>query len=96
MRLPFLLVFVVWRILSVSTTNPIPKHITILNKSGTRLQVLWVSPTGQQIPFSDVYNGAHVDVDSFVNHTFVVRQMNIDSKQSRVGYLTVDDSDSQG
>jgi hypothetical protein len=96
MRLSLLLVVTLWSILGVSTTDPIPKHITILNKSGTRLQVLWVSPTGQQVPFSDVYNGARMGVDSFVNHTFIVRQMNVESKQSRIGYLTVDSSDSQG
>lgn len=66
-----------------------------MNKSGTRLQVLWVSPTGDQVPFSDIYNGARVSVDSFVNHTFVIRQMNVEAKQSRIGYLTVDNSDNQ-
>lgn len=75
----------------------IPKHLQILNKSGAKLQVFWVNPiTSQQVPFSQVYNGAHLSVDSYVNHTFVIRQTKTETEESHIGYVQVTDSDNQG
>jgi hypothetical protein len=80
-----------------SISEMVPKHLEILNDSGAKLQVFWINPsTGQQMPFSQVYNGAHLSVDSFVNHTFVIRQTKVETKESRIGYVKVTDADNQG
>jgi hypothetical protein len=75
----------------------VPKHFEILNDSGAKLKVYWIDPaTGQQQPFSTLYNGAHVSVNSYVNHTFVVRQTDPDNKESRINYVKVGEKDDQG
>ena len=97
MRLELFLSVFFWSFHRVSTTEFIPKHVEILNESGAKIQVFWIEPsTGRQVPFSDVYNGAHLNVESFTNHTFVVRQMKAELKESRIGYVTVTDSNNQG
>ena len=88
--------FVLSYISIVSTSPQIAKHVTILNKSGSKLQVYWLTPSGKQVPFADVYNGARKEIDSFVNHTFVVRQADVESQQSRIGYLTVGETENEG
>jgi hypothetical protein len=80
-----------------SVPEVVPKHLEILNDSGANLQVFWINPsTGQQMPFSQMYNGAHLSVDSFVNHTFVIRQTKLETKESRIGYVKVSNTDNQG
>ena len=51
------------------------RSITIMNESSRRIEVHWVDPeTGEMVLQStpDILNGASLDLDSFVGHTFEV------------------------
>lgn len=86
-----------WCLLGIATAGTLSKHVEILNRSGGKLQVDWIDPsTKMSVPFSAVYNGAHLNVDSYINHTFVVRQTKTETKESRIGYVTVTEDDNQG
>jgi hypothetical protein len=96
MRLKSVLLLQLWY-LSVSTSsNVIPKHFTLLNKSGGKLQILWVNPKGEHVPFSNVYNGARLAIDTYVNHSFVLRQSMDSTQESRINYITVKDNYDDG
>lgn len=54
------------------------RHISILNHSGRRVQILWIHPdTKEGVLMSDphVANGADFPLDSFVGHTFEAREL---------------------
>ena len=51
------------------------RHVELVNESGNNVAVDWLNPaTGDRVPFAEsAMNGERVVVDSYVNHTFVVR-----------------------
>ena len=54
------------------------RSITIMNESGRRVDIHWVHPdTGEMVLQSDpdVLNGASMDLNSYVSHTFQVREL---------------------
>jgi len=54
------------------------RSIQIMNESGRRVVVHWINPdTGEMVLQSDpdVLNGASMDLNSFVGHTFEVREL---------------------
>jgi hypothetical protein len=54
--------------------NPLSRHLTIINDSGDTLEVDWVHPiTGKMHPYWTGDAGQNFVVDSFVNHTFLIR-----------------------
>jgi hypothetical protein len=96
MRFNSILLLPFWYLGVSKSSNVIPKHFTLLNKSGAKLQVLWVNPKGEHVPFSNVYNGARLAIESFVNHSFVLRQTNDSTQESRMNYITVKDNYDEG
>ena len=57
---------------------PDERSITIMNDSGRRADIHWVNPdTGEMVLQSnpDVLNGASMDLNSYVGHTFQVREL---------------------
>jgi 2OG-Fe(II) oxygenase superfamily len=58
--------------------DPYMRHIEISNESGERVAIDWVDPiTGELRPYgvSEPSPNHHFSIDSFVNHTFVVRKV---------------------
>jgi hypothetical protein len=51
------------------------RHLELVNLSNERIAVDWINPgTGQSVPFySGVIPGERLALDSFVNHTFLIR-----------------------
>lgn len=69
---------VVLLILSPTPTSaqPVSRPIQITNESGKRAEVFWVDPNGQlvkQTP-SFLVNGQTLELNSYVNHTFLVKE----------------------
>lgn len=97
MRAATLVVYSCCCLLDIATAGTLSKHVDILNQSGGNLEVYWIDPSSNaQVPFSDVYNGTQLKVASYINHTFVVRQTKAETKESRTGYVTVTEDDTQG
>jgi 2OG-Fe(II) oxygenase superfamily len=56
--------------------HPLARHIELSNESGERLQIEWVHPkTGEHVPYgvSEPTLNHRFTLESFVNHTFIVR-----------------------
>lgn len=50
------------------------RKLELLNESGERVAVEWISPaTGEAFPYWNGQDGEKMFLDSYVNHTFVVR-----------------------
>jgi hypothetical protein len=81
------------------------RSITIQNDSGTKVEIYWINPsTGQGLLQSSpyIYNGAALNLNSFVTHTFEAREMPgkggtcLGKDQTcRIGYFTVNKNDDQ-
>lgn len=81
------------------------RNIVMQNDSGTKVEIYWIHPqTGegllQSSPF--IYNGASMNLNSFVTHSFEAREMPGKNKKClgneqtcRVGYFTVNKNDNQ-
>ncbi|EEC49517.1 predicted protein [Phaeodactylum tricornutum CCAP 1055/1] len=51
------------------------RHLEFVNRSGERISVDWLNPlTGQPVLLGAPVNGETIPLDSFVNHTFAIRQ----------------------
>ena len=62
----------------VAQATDTARSITIMNESGRRVDVHWIHPdTGEMVIQSegDVLNGASIDLNSYVGHTFQVREL---------------------
>lgn len=80
------------------------RHVEIMNESGKKMEVFWLDPrTGQNVKIADqnvIYNGASYELDSFVDHTFVLREVTRQNetcgsrggRECHISYVTVSDS----
>lgn len=105
MRGYFLSIAAVWTAITFIHASQIPRGINIVNNSGARVEVHWVHPsTGERVlqssPF--IHNGASLHLNSFVTHSFEVREMPGksgkclgDDQTCRLGYFTVNENDDQ-
>jgi hypothetical protein len=62
---------------SHATTHPLRRPIQIKNDSGLKTEVYWVGPQGQMVlqsPPGAMSSGNTLTLDSYVNHTFVVKE----------------------
>ena len=89
-----------------SSTTSLSRSITILNESGSRIEVYWIHPeTGEGTLMStpDVLNGANFPLNSFVGHQFEIRELpgkatgvcKSEGQVCRNGYFTVSENDDQ-
>lgn len=72
------------------------RALDIWNESGHKLRVYWLRPeTGEAVRFKDVESGAKFVINSFVNHTFMVRdetsECQAHEENCHVNYITVSD-----
>jgi hypothetical protein len=74
-----------------SASSAVPslrRHLELVNQSNERVAVDWIHPdTGESVPFSTgVTPGERIALDSFVNHTFLIRYpTNATASCSKVG-----------
>ena len=87
--------------------HPTERSITIMNESGRRVDIHWVHPdTGEMVLQSnpDILNGASMDLNSYVGHTFQVRELPAkktgvcagEGEVCRVDHFTVNTNADQG
>lgn len=71
------------------------RAVDISNESGHKLQVYWLSETGEAVRYADVMNGDKAIINSFVNHTFMLRDESSscdnEDENCHVNYITVSD-----
>ena len=83
------------------------RSIIIMNESSRRIEIHWVDPvTGDMVLQSepDILDGASLELDSFVGHTFEVRELPAkktgvcagDDQTCRVNHFTVSSNNDQG
>ncbi len=83
------------------------RSIMIMNESSRRIEVNWVDPvTGEMVLQSepDILNGASLALDSFVGHTFEVRELPAkktgicagNDQTCRINHFTVSSNNDQG
>ena len=66
--------FALLALLSYPTTAAFERSFKVVNESGERVSVEWVNPdNGNRIPLGAPTSGQSLNIDSFVNHTFVIR-----------------------
>ena len=91
---------------SVVLAANVERQITIMNESGRRVEIHWIHPdTGELVLQStpDILNGASMNLNSYVSHTFEVRELpgkktgvcEGEEQQCRVDYFTVNSNDDQ-
>lgn len=102
------ILLMVLQVLSVAhAAHPTERSITIMNESGRRVVIHWVHPdTGEMVLQSDpdVLNGASMDLNSYVGHTFQVRELPAkktgvcggEGEVCRVDHFTVNTNSDQG
>jgi len=79
-----------------SSAVDLSRAVDISNESGHKLQVYWLRPeTGEAVRYTDVTSGATAVINSFVNHTFMIRdeedECNEQEENCHVQYITVTD-----
>jgi 2OG-Fe(II) oxygenase superfamily len=51
------------------------RHFQVVNQSGKKVTVEWINPeSGQSVPLGAPTNGESITFNSFVNHTFVIKE----------------------
>ena len=51
------------------------RAVDIQNESGERLELYWLRPgSGEAVKYMDLENGAKIHFNSFINHTFMLRE----------------------
>ena len=86
---------------SLVSSSDLSRAVDIQNQSGNTLEVYWVNPrNGKAIRYSDLRSGAKLAINSYVNHTFMVRDgegetCNSEDEDCHVNYITVTESDHQ-
>lgn len=91
----------------LASDSPDARNIQILNESGRRVDVHWIHPQTQEMVLQstpDIMAGASFALNSFVTHSFQVREL--PGKKSgvcegtegecRVDYFTVNENTDQG
>ncbi|KAL7476262.1 hypothetical protein ACHAW6_002140 [Cyclotella cf. meneghiniana] len=89
-----------------SGQHSIERPISIMNQSGRRVEVHWVPPyQGEMVLQSkpDILNGASLNLNSYVGHTFQVRELPGkvsgvcagENQQCRIEHFTVNSNDNQ-
>eukprot|EP00804_Cyclotella_cryptica_P029451 CCRYP_011270-RA/>CCRYP_011270-RA protein AED:0.18 eAED:0.18 QI:2826/1/1/1/0.75/0.4/5/1530/114 len=92
---------------TASGQQSIERSIAIMNQSGRRVDVHWVPPyKGEMILQSkpDILNGASLNLNSYVGHTFQVRELPGkvsgvcagENQQCRIEHFTVNANENQG
>ena len=74
------------------------RHLELSNESGERLQIEWVHPlTGELVPYgvAEPSSDKHISLDTYVNHTFVVRTITLKKASMRSTVLTVGEQEEQ-
>lgn len=74
------------------------RMLDIWNESGHKLQIYWLKPdTGEAVRYADVKIGDKAKINSFVNHTFMVRDDTEECEENEeachVTYITVGEDD---
>ena len=93
--------------LRASTESPDARSIQILNESGRRVDVSWIHPQTEELVLQstpDVLAGASFSLNSFVSHSFLVREMpgkktgecEGSEGECRVDYFSVNENHDQG
>ena len=83
------------------------RSITIMNKSGRRVDIHWVHPDTNEMVLQtdpDILNGASMDLNSYVGHTFQVRELPAkktgvcggEDETCRIDHFTVNANKDQG
>jgi hypothetical protein len=73
---------------SANAVAALRRHLELVNQSNEQVAVDWIRPeTGEAVPFySEVTPGERLALDSFVNHTFLIRYpTNVTASCSEVG-----------
>ena len=91
----------------VTSESPDARSIQILNESGRRVDISWIHPQTEELVLQstpDVLAGASFSLNSFVTHSFLVREL--PGKKSgecegsegecRVDYFSVNENQDQG
>lgn len=89
-----------------ATNKSTTRGITILNESGSRVEIYWVHPTtreGSLMSTPNIMNGASFPLNSFVGHEFEVRELPSvksgvcagEEQTCRSNYFTVSANDDQ-
>jgi hypothetical protein len=84
----------------------VPRTITIMNESGRRVEIYWISPDdGELVLQSDpeIPDGTSLELNSFVGHSFEVRELpgkksgvcDGEGQTCRVDYFTVNPNNDQ-
>lgn len=80
-----------------SAAIDLSRAVDIQNESGEGLEVYWLQPgSGEAVRYTDLENGAKIHFNSFINHTFMLRERgptsdacNSDNEDCHVNYITV-------
>eukprot|EP01083_Nonionella_stella_P143412 445761_1 len=94
-----------------ATQHPLERPIRIKNESGQTTEVYWVDPSGGEMLLQTraMMNGQTLSLNSYINHTFLVRELPGDSGTCNAGttyaspslapcktaFITVNDHDDQ-
>eukprot|EP00978_Attheya_sp_CCMP212_P010800 scaffold26271_cov45-Attheya_sp.AAC.4 len=101
--------FACFQVGSMRDISQLSRNIEITNESGHEMHVYWINPiTGEEILTSSdgMLNGASLRLDSFVNHTFLLRETpsgktgtcggtSSNDDSCHIAYMTVSDSSEQ-
>lgn len=97
--------FLVAALLLVLTRTTAQKNhaINILNDSAEKVEIYWLKPnSGEAVRYSDVQAGSSLKINSFVNHTFMLREGSVDDvychnqeEDCHVNYITVSEDTTQ-
>ena len=91
----------------LSLGEQIARSITMMNEGGRRVDIHWVHPdTGEMVLQSnpDLLNGASMELNSYVGHTFQVRELPAkktgvcagEDETCRIDHFTVNSNHDQG
>lgn len=85
-----------------SAAIDLSRAVNIQNESGEKLEVYWLRPgSGEAVKFRDIDNGAKIAINSFVNHTFMLREgptssaCDNDDDDCHVNYIRVTEDEKQ-
>ncbi|KAL3808167.1 hypothetical protein ACHAXA_009854 [Cyclostephanos tholiformis] len=84
----------------------VPRTITIMNESGRRVEIYWISPDDGELVLQsdpDILDGTSLELNSFVGHSFEVRELpgkksgvcDGEGQTCRVDYFTVNPNNDQ-
>jgi 2OG-Fe(II) oxygenase superfamily len=72
------------------------RHFQLVNQSGKKVSVEWINPeSGQSVPLGAPTNGESISFNSFVNHTFVIKQDDDNSTHHEAYYKVAENGQNQ-